>query len=155
MGRDLTAAAVTRDAVRMARYMGLTVLRSLRRPGPVLIQPAEKALYFFVPAGSVRELHLPPGVRVHSLAESVTLPPADHTVPPGPYWLTGANGTCPFIGAAELLTAITAALTAEEGGQHLPDSRGSRRTVPERAGRGPVRSGYPYRNGVRTPWKEA
>lgn len=96
-----------RDAVRVARHMGLRVLTKMTTPGPVLVSPAEKALYFFVPAGSVASCSLS-GITVQG-AESIVLPPADRIRPPGPYWLV--NHASGFVLADELLSAISITLS--------------------------------------------
>jgi hypothetical protein len=102
-----------RDAVRVVRHIGLAALRKLRDPGPVLVDPAEKAVYFFVPTGSVAGWRIP-GVGVISPAESLSLPAVDHSTPPGPYWLTAPAYALWCTPANELLVAITAALRDEK-----------------------------------------
>lgn len=117
MQLSLAFADDARDAVRVPRYTGLATLARLAAPGPVLVHPTERTLYFFVPAGSVPDLILPE-VCVRSTAADMLLPPADRITPPGPYWLTETAERRLFVQADDLLAAIAAALN--------PDARCSR-----------------------------
>ena len=74
------------DAVRVGRFTGLAALEKLEFPGPVIVDPVERALYFFIPHGTARKWSLP-GVRVEA-ADRMSMPPSDRVAPPGRYWLT-------------------------------------------------------------------
>lgn len=80
-------AGVKWDAVRVPRFMGLAVLdRMQSSPGSVIVDPQERALYFFVPKGATSSWDLAE-VRLLRGGQFLVVPPSDRFLPPGPYWL--------------------------------------------------------------------
>lgn len=87
MGTHILPAGVEWDAVRVPRYLGLAALDQFpSSPGPVIVDPQSRTLYFFVPKGSTDSWSLP---QITPLRESqfLVVPPETRISPPGPYWL--------------------------------------------------------------------
>jgi hypothetical protein len=115
----LTAAGDDWDVVKIGRFVGLQALNRIGSPGAVAVDPApaEPALYFFIPAGSVQDWDVPQ-TRALGATAWVVLPPAERTSPPGPYWLVAPErGLTP---TAVLRCAVQAALSHRSGSMPAP-----------------------------------
>ncbi|MDX3075819.1 hypothetical protein [Streptomyces sp. MI02-7b] len=92
-------------ALRMPRHLGLDVVRWIPRLGSVMVDPAERALYFFTAADAVTAWRPIPNVLVVS-RDAVRLPAVHRLRPPGLYWL-GAPCVPPrMTGARQILSAV-------------------------------------------------
>jgi hypothetical protein len=75
------------DGIRVPRHVGLTMLHHLSKVSPpVIVDPAERTLYFLVPIGSADHWQLPER-QVADIRRRLILPPAQQQMPPGRYWL--------------------------------------------------------------------
>ncbi len=80
-------AAVEWDAIRIPRYVAASAMNRIEgEPGPVLVDPRWRVLYFLVPHGTA-DWWREPNTTALTGPESVALPPSHRARPPGPYWL--------------------------------------------------------------------
>ena len=84
-----TAPAAVRtawEAIRVPRFPAtLAMHRYHGELGPIFVSPAERALYFLVPAGTVTEWQVDGTCGI--AAAGLVLPRVGSQRPPGPYWL--------------------------------------------------------------------
>ncbi|MFI7049015.1 hypothetical protein [Streptosporangium sandarakinum] len=71
----------------MPRYIGLATLTRLPVIDfPVIVDPAERTVYFLVPAGDADDWEVP-DARIQLVTGHLLVPPAHQRMPPGRYWL--------------------------------------------------------------------
>ncbi|MER6719904.1 hypothetical protein [Streptomyces halstedii] len=87
-GPRLAPAGKDWDAVRVTRFLGLQTIERLGpHTGPVIMDPAARAMFFLVPPGTTQAwTDLPQATALGDTAY-VVLPASDKQTPPGPYWL--------------------------------------------------------------------
>ncbi|MGW7001457.1 hypothetical protein ACWGCW_01170 [Streptomyces sp. NPDC054933] len=98
------------DAIKVPRHIGLAALETLQgTAGPVIVDPADRALYFFVAPGTSLAWDVP-DTRALGDATYVVVPPLGRRMPPGPYWLNPSGGPREHTPAAALRLALLAAI---------------------------------------------
>ncbi|MEU6346286.1 hypothetical protein ABZ883_35660 [Streptomyces sp. NPDC046977] len=106
-------------ALRMPRHLGLDVVRWIPRLGSVMVDPAERALYFFTTATAVAAWRPIPNVLiVHRNA--VPLPAVQRLRPPGPYWLGAPSVPPRMTDARQILSALAWGNARWEASRRLP-----------------------------------
>lgn len=115
----IAAAGLEWDAVKIPRFVGLQVLHALPKPGAVMVEPTDRALYFLVPPGSTANWTCP---QSSPLGEStfVILPPHSKQSPPGPYWLITPNSARLHTDTRVLGAALMNAVSGQRPDQSSP-----------------------------------
>ncbi|ARQ69163.1 hypothetical protein [Streptomyces marincola] len=102
--RDLRLALWEAVAVQIPRYLAAPAMQRLvGEPGPVLVDAAGRAVYFFVPADTCWAMDDTTAVP----ASSLTLPPRTRVLPPGRYWLVRPDDQLRLADPAALSTALS------------------------------------------------
>lgn len=104
-GARLVPTGMEFDAICVPRYLALPSLTTLGKTGAVIVNPYERALYFFAQLGTAASWDVP---ETHPLgaAQYLLLPPAASVSPPGPYWLVKQGADGPLTDANRLHAAL-------------------------------------------------
>ncbi|MFB9631282.1 hypothetical protein [Nonomuraea helvata] len=105
-GMQIAPMAAEWDGIRVPRHVGLAVLERLPNARlPVIVDPAERALYFLVPVGTADDWELPDR-RILDITRHINLPPTQRQMPPGRYWLTVPGCSARRAGLRSLRAAL-------------------------------------------------
>lgn len=105
-GMQIAPLAAEWDGIRVPRHVGLAMLQRLSHVGPpVIVDPAERALYFLVPVGAADGWELPDR-RILDIRREIILPPTQRQMPPGRYWLTSPTWSARRAGHRSLRAAL-------------------------------------------------
>ncbi|MGP3959733.1 hypothetical protein ACTWPT_27350 [Nonomuraea sp. 3N208] len=105
-GMQIAPLAAESDGIRVPRHVGLAMLQHLPNVNqPVIVDPAERPLYFLVPVGATDSWKLP-NRRILDVRRQIILPSAQRQMPLGRYWLTSPTWSARRAGPRLLRAAL-------------------------------------------------